>query len=208
MSVTKYINYCGLSVIGCCFKTRQGFIPGPVYDGDNTIVEVPVALDTTLMGNECVVVKLGKRICGTGAALANVEIAQDKCYFEIRIQSTGVWAVGLASTECDLNKIPLGKDNFSWVLKSSGELVHADTEIAKVVIDVSEGDYIGCSFDHVELNFYYNGKNLHSPITGIKGKVRPVVCVDEGCIADVNFDNFVFSPPHGFSKLMIEKDLL
>ena len=35
------------------------------------------------------IVKNGRRICGTGAALANVEIFQDKCYFEVKIQSAG-----------------------------------------------------------------------------------------------------------------------
>jgi hypothetical protein len=34
-------------------------------------------------------VKNGKRICGTGAALSNAPIAQDKAYFEVKIQSTG-----------------------------------------------------------------------------------------------------------------------
>ena len=42
-----------------------------------------------IIGNECVVVKQGRRICGTGSALANVEVVQDKCYFEVRIQSSG-----------------------------------------------------------------------------------------------------------------------
>jgi len=34
-------------------------------------------------------VKNGKRICGTGAALSNAPIAQDKAYFEVKLQSTG-----------------------------------------------------------------------------------------------------------------------
>jgi len=210
MSLAKYVNYCGLNLVGCCFKSHKGFMPGPLYDGDSTTIEeVPVSLDTSLMGNECVVVKQGRRICGTGSALANVEVVQDKCYFEVRIQSSGIWAVGLASKECDLNVIPLGKDNFSWVLRSNGTVMHADTAVLKdVPLDVTEGDYLGCSFDHVEMNFFLNGKNLNCPLTGVRGKVRPIVCVDDGCIIDVNFDNFVFPPPPGFQKLMVEKDLL
>lgn len=31
-----------------------------------------------------------------------------------------------------------------------------------------------CTYDHVELNFYHNGKHLHCPITGMKGTVYPV----------------------------------
>jgi hypothetical protein len=37
-----------------------------------------------------VIVKNGRRICGTGAALANAPIAQNKAYFEIKIQCTGL----------------------------------------------------------------------------------------------------------------------
>jgi len=33
------------------------------------------------------------RICGTGAALANVEVVQDKSYFEIKIQSDGEYII-------------------------------------------------------------------------------------------------------------------
>jgi len=184
-------------------------MPGPVYDGaDAKVEEIPVCLDTAMMGNECVIVKQGKRICGTGAALANVEIVQDKCYYEIRIQNSGIWAFGLASKECDLNMVPLGTDNYSWVLRSTGELMHADIAVDNITLEVTEGDFLGCSFDHVELNFFLNGKNLHCPITGIKGTVRPAVCVDDGCIIDVNFDDFIFAPPPGFQKLMVEKDLL
>ena len=39
---------------------------------------------------------------------------------------------------------------------------------------VEEGDVIGFSYDHVELNIYCNGKNLDTPVLGIKGTVFPV----------------------------------
>ena len=35
------------------------------------------------------IVKSGHRICGTGAALANAPLAQDKSYFELKIQCGG-----------------------------------------------------------------------------------------------------------------------
>ena len=43
--------------------------------------------------------KSGKRICGSGAALANAAILQNKCYFEMKIQSGGalLWNVTLRS---------------------------------------------------------------------------------------------------------------
>lgn len=43
----------------------------------------------SVLGNEVVIVKSGKRICGSGAALANAAIVQNKCYFEMKIQSGG-----------------------------------------------------------------------------------------------------------------------
>ena len=41
-------------------------------------------------GNDVVIVKNGRRICGTGAALANAPIAQNKAYFEVKVQCTGL----------------------------------------------------------------------------------------------------------------------
>lgn len=32
-----------------------------------------------------------------------------------------------------------------------------------------------CTFDHVEVNFYHNGKHLHCPLTGIRETVYPVI---------------------------------
>lgn len=31
----------------------------------------------------------------------------------------------------------------------------------------------GCSYDHVELNFYVNGKPLNLPVRGVKGNLFP-----------------------------------
>lgn len=33
----------------------------------------------------------------------------------------------------------------------------------------------GVSYDHIELNYYVNGKAMEKPITGIKGTVYPVL---------------------------------
>ena len=48
------------------------------------------------VGVDCVIVKSGRRICGSGAALASAPIAQDKAYFEMKIQCSGM----LATTTC------------------------------------------------------------------------------------------------------------
>ena len=42
-----------------------------------------------LTGMDCVIVKSGRRICGSGAALASAPIMQDKAYFEMKIQCSG-----------------------------------------------------------------------------------------------------------------------
>ncbi len=44
-------------------------------------------------GMDCVIVKSGRRICGSGAALANAPIVQDKAYFEMKIQSSGKFTI-------------------------------------------------------------------------------------------------------------------
>jgi hypothetical protein len=42
------------------------------------------------LGYGVVIVKNGRRICGTGAALANAPIVQNKAYFEAKLQSSGL----------------------------------------------------------------------------------------------------------------------
>ena len=37
------------------------------------------------------IVKSKRRLCGTGAALANAPLAQDKSYFEVKIQTGGIY---------------------------------------------------------------------------------------------------------------------
>jgi hypothetical protein len=44
-------------------------------------------------GDEVVIVKNGQRICGSGAALANTPILQNKAYFEAKVQQTGNYNV-------------------------------------------------------------------------------------------------------------------
>lgn len=45
---------------------------------------------TFYIGHEVVIVKNGIRICGTGAALGNTPILQNKAYFEVKLQQTGI----------------------------------------------------------------------------------------------------------------------
>jgi len=192
------MDVCGLGVL-CCLRR---------YQGHTKPRELPsVCLDTSNMGNEVVIVKMGRRICGAGAALATAPILQNKGYFETKLQSMGIWSVGLATRRCDTNK-PLGTSPDSWVLKSDGNICHNGLVRYKLDLTIEEGDIVGCTYDHVEMNFYLNGKPLHCPVTGIKGTVYPVLYVDDGTILDVNFTEFVYNPPEGFEKIMFEKSLL
>ncbi|CAL1289669.1 unnamed protein product [Larinioides sclopetarius] len=159
-------------------------------------------------GQEVVIVKNGHRVCGTGAALATVPIVQNKAYFEMKLQQSGVWGVGLATRHADLNRVPLGRDKESWVLTSEGTIVHNGDILYKLSEMPMEGDIVGVSYDHVEINFYVNGKNLMCPVTGAKGEVFPVLYVDDGAILDAAFTNFTHQPPPGFDRIMVEKSLL
>ena len=51
---------------------------------------IDLVTEFSFTGNEVVIVKSGKRICGSGAALANAAIVQNKCYFEMKVQSGGM----------------------------------------------------------------------------------------------------------------------
>nr|XP_019526943.2 SPRY domain-containing protein 7 [Aedes albopictus] len=71
-----------------------------------------------------------------------------------------------------------------------------------------EGDTIGIAYDHVELNFYLNGTNLNVPVLNVRGTVFPCLFVDDGAILDIVLDNFSYSPPPGFERILIEQSLL
>ncbi|XP_048516185.1 SPRY domain-containing protein 7 isoform X2 [Athalia rosae] len=160
------------------------------------------------MGHEVVIVKNGLRVCGRGAALTNAPLAQSKSYFEVKIQQGGVWAVGLATHSTDLNTPIGGSDLESWALNSDGIIRHNSEELHKIQNIAQEGDIIGISYDHIELNFYLNGKLLEAPVMGIKGTIYPVLYVDDGAILDIILEEFAHPPPNGFEKIMVEQSLL
>jgi len=166
-----------------------------------------VILDTTSMGQEAVVVKNGLRVCGTGSVKGSAPILQDKAYWEVKVQQGGVWSAGVATPSVDLNK-DLGLDHCSWAITAGGVVRTRGQQEYKLPTPVEEGDVLGFSYDHVELNIYNNGKNMNTPIIGIKGTVFPVLFVDEGAILDAVFENFYHSPPPGFERILIEKALL
>ncbi|XP_063991777.1 SPRY domain-containing protein 7 [Diachasmimorpha longicaudata] len=168
----------------------------------------PINLDTSHMGHEVVIVMNGLRACGQGCALTNLPLVQSKSYFEVKIRQDGIWAVGLATRSTDLNTSTGGNDAESWALNSTGIIRHNKEEVHKLQTLAQEGDIIGISFDHIELNFYVNGKPLEAPVMGIKGTVYPALYVDEGAILDLIPQEFAHTPPGGFEKIMVEQSLL
>lgn len=224
-------------------------------------------------GQEVVVLKNGKRLCGSGGGILNQALLQSKSYFEVKIQQTGHWSIGLCTLNADLNLTRGGLDKFSWCLNAenlimnNGSVIHDlnelysnengvatnksndDTEqllpvestkssssnnLGNVLPAPStttsssqrsvlpqEGDIIGVTYDHVELNFYLNGKNLNVA-TLIKlsnnsqphnseynsNEIYPCIFVDDGGILDIIVDNFNFPIPSGYDKIMVEQTLL
>lgn len=199
-------------------------------------------------------------MCGSGGAVLNQALLQSKSYFEVKIQQSGHWSVGLCTLNTDLNKTRGGLDKFSWCLNAENYVMNDgqvtfdlnelyssnngsatqndDTEqllpIANKKHDISnllptsssvsqrsalpqEGDIIGITYDHIELNFYLNGKHLNIP-TLIKvnttsngeynNEIYPCLFVDDGAILDLIVDNFNFQIPSGFDKIMVEQTLL
>jgi len=194
-----------MGLISNCMYGEGDWSPTPDIPASQPIPDV--ILDTTTMGQEAVVVKNGMRLCGTGSARGSSPILQDKAYWEVKIQQGGIWSVGIGTPSADLNK-DLGLDHCSWAVTHSGIVRNKGQQEYKLNCVVDEGDVLGFSYDHVELNIFLNGQNLDTPVLGIKGTVFPVFYVDEGAILDAVFEKFNYPPPGGFERIMIEKTVL
>ena len=116
-----------------------------------------------------------------------------------------MWGCGLASERCDLNTVPLSDQ--SWLIRSDSKLYSCGAELEEIS-EISEGDVIGVTYDHVSLQFYKNGTAVGNTITGIRGKVYPVLFVDDSAILDVEFVNFQHRPPSGYGQIMFEQSIL
>ena len=117
--------------------------------------------------------KNGTRICGTGGSLGTAAIMQDKAYFEVRLQQTGissrqaygavdknitllgVWGLGLGTEKADLNTVPMGNNAETWVLCSDGCLRHNKEEIHRLSKIPQEGDTIVSIRVKCNLNTFY-----------------------------------------------------
>uniref|UniRef100_A0A673T8I8 SPRY domain containing 7 n=1 Tax=Suricata suricatta TaxID=37032 RepID=A0A673T8I8_SURSU len=128
---------------------------------------------------------------------------------QLDTQHMGIWGIGVATQKVNLNQIPLGRDVHSLVMRSDGALYHNSEEKNRLPANSlpQEGDVVGITYDHVELNVYLNGKNMHCPASGIRGTVYPVVYVDDSAILDCQFSEFYHTPPPGFEKILFEQQI-
>ncbi|CAF1070297.1 unnamed protein product [Didymodactylos carnosus] len=169
-----------------------------------------VALDTSRMGQDVVVVKNGRRLCGTGGAISNAPIVQNKAYFEVKLQTQGVWGVGLGTRRVNLSKVPLGYDSDSWILQHSGEIKHDSKLLGQIKTPIEEGDVIGFAYDHELFRIFINGQEQEPAVRiSTRTTVFPVFYVDDGAILDIQFGTFYYPPPEGgYDRILLEKSLL
>ena len=52
-----------------------------------------------LTGQEAVIVKNGSRLCGTGSARSTAPIQQNKAYWEVKVQQSGIWSCGVRKSK-------------------------------------------------------------------------------------------------------------
>jgi len=64
-------------------------------------------------------VKNGRRICGSGAALANAPLAQNKAYFEAKLQSSGEWLASLWLLLVCLSCLPVAMQKLVFVFTAN-----------------------------------------------------------------------------------------
>lgn len=84
-------------------------------------------------------------------------------------------------------------DEHSWALCSDNVIRHNKQELYRLnntsnntntqisnnetanPTQPTDGDIIGVSYDHIQLKFYHNGKELECPVTNVKGTVYPAL---------------------------------
>ncbi|CAF2728595.1 unnamed protein product [Rotaria sp. Silwood2] len=189
----------------CCLRFLQG-----AHYPDVIVSHRPeVTLDTSRMGQDVVVVKNGRRLCGTGAAVANAPIVQNKAYFEVKLQTQGTWGIGLGTRRTNLSKVPLGYDSEAWVMDQYGQVKHDNKVLSQFRTTIEEGDVIGFAYDHDTFRIFVNGTEQEpSSRVPTRGTVFPIFYVDEGAILDIQFSTFYFPPPEGYDRILLEKSLI
>uniref|UniRef100_A0A096MPG8 SPRY domain containing 7 n=1 Tax=Papio anubis TaxID=9555 RepID=A0A096MPG8_PAPAN len=191
-----------LCCLRCCRDGGTGHIP---------LKEMPaVQLDTQHMGTDVVIVKNGRRICGTGGCLASAPLHQNKSYFEFKVQSTGIWGIGVATQKVNLNQIPLGRDVHSLVMRNDGALYHNNEEKNRLPANSlpQEGDVVR-EKDCITLK-KCGYKVMTSWLGTVAHACNPSTLggrVDDSAILDCQFSEFYHTPPPGFEKILFEQQI-
>ena len=173
-------------------------------------------------------------VAGTGAAIAGVDIQQDRCYWEVELtafdaDSGASFAVGVArrkalvppkrkkagATQSRGNNLAghaLGDGKLSWALKS-----------ASSTCAFAEGDVIGVAYDGLTtgkptLHFYQNGVKLPGAsivirARGVSGALAPAVAITAGGAKltgnfSVDRGDFTFPPPAKYEGIIPAKSML
>ncbi|KAJ1370199.1 hypothetical protein KIN20_031880 [Parelaphostrongylus tenuis] len=193
---------------GSCVECMQGpsFTATASYSQMTNLIPPTIRLDTSRCGKDIVILKEGERICGTGAALGTLPIVQNKAYFQVNVQQSGVWGVGLGNLHSILDEVPVNTD--FWGVRENGDVVANGVVNGKLSKTISDGDSIGVCYDHLELSFLVNGERAEPSITGVKGPAYPIVFVDDSAILDVKFRKFTEDPPSGYGEILAEQTLL
>ncbi|VDN02926.1 unnamed protein product [Thelazia callipaeda] len=200
------LRMCLECVQGPSFTATQSYAQ---FQNENHAVRLDtsyMATSTLDSGNDVVLLKNGQRICGSGGALGTAPIVQNKAYFQVSIQQTGIWGIGLATRSAVLNCAPVS--NNCWVMREDGQIIANGEVMGKLEESIEEGDCIGVAFDHVDLKFYKNGILLPVTISNVKGQVYPIVYVDNSAILDVAFRLFSYNAPEGYEEIMLEQTIL
>lgn len=224
------------SCFGGSLRALLECVQGPSFSATpsyaHMVDEPDVNFDPAFQGTEVVVVKGGRRVCGSGGVLSSSPIVQDKAYFEAKLQQGGAWAIGLGPRErSSLNSLPpLKADQVTleggsgvvvdssqltgspvgfWLLREDGGVYEGGEEKGRAEKVVEEGDVVGVSWDHVEMGIFINGERMGA-VSGLRGCLFPALFVDDGAILDVAFSaaSFWHSPPPGFGEIMLEQTLL
>ncbi|VDP12137.1 unnamed protein product [Soboliphyme baturini] len=133
-----------------CFKVCLDCVQGPsVFNSHVRLREnVGVSLDSDHCGKRfgcrgnVILLKDGRRICGSGAAIGNAPLVQNKSYFEVKVQQTGQWGVGVALRDIDPDLLPLGRDSKSCVLRNTGDVFFDDRLVDSFEHEVEEGSVV------------------------------------------------------------------
>ena len=68
-----------------------------------------------------------------------IQLSQFNAVF---VNFEGVWGAGVATSSVNVDDVPLGSDNKSWILTSDGTTIHNGQIVDRVKEKVSEGSIV------------------------------------------------------------------